>query len=657
MRMKTAPIVFIALMSPSLCFALSCQNGDPLESTPKDNPEHLKNAYFGEQHIHTKNSMDAFTGGVRMDLADTFEYAMGCDVFVPGLPDPTGNPIPPGDPVQRKSYRYDWVAITDHAEYLAYATEYSDDDDGDGNPNDPSVGQSATDSKRYEVMFTDAADAFISGKNRAIGYGKTEQKSRWQSQLEVIDQYNEPGVFTTLPAFEWTSTADNRNLHRNVFFRDKAPDAPFSTFDSLDPMKLWEYLEAWEAEGVEGFAITHNGNISDDFLYSDYIFKDNLSNDELVDIDDNDLRPMTEEYARLRHKYEPLVEIIQAKGQSETHPDLSPNDEFAEFELFTNLIDTPTYPASNDGFSKVGDSGYIRQALAHGLKHEKNLGVNPFKFGIVSGADSHSGISDSEENNYDGTHGLMDYIPEVRLRETDDSEAGLDKPLEDGTPGATGVWAEENTRDGIFDAMKQKETFGTSGPFMHVRFFGGWEYQDSIFDDGHQSFLEKAYEQGVPMGMDLEEKPMDQDSPTFAVWAKRDPNSGGLDRIQIIKVWEENGISREKIFEVVNFGDRKPGKLGKIRPLRSTVDTDNATYDRTYGAPELQAVWQDPYFDSTQRAAYYVRVLEIETPRWSTYDYVELKTSDPASAPAELPEPSAIQERAWSSPIWYTPAG
>ena len=654
-------IALIVFLFPGFCVAATCANGEHLDPSPKENAGHLKNAYFGEQHLHTRHSVDSFTIGVLMDIEDTYQYAMGCEVDVPGPAAPSGNPI------RRKGYRYDWVAITDHAEYLSYAVNYSD-------PNTPDD----VDGGLVEILFEDASDAFVTGIKTDASYSDDIMKDRWQAQVAEIDRHNIPHVFTTLVAFEWTSTPDNANLHRNVFFNGgvgEVPERPFTTFDSLDPRQLWDYLEAHENSGSDrkNFSIAHNGNISNGLMYGDKMFKADVTNEELGEITDDDLEDMSQDYVRLRQKHEPLTEVLQTKGQSETHPTLSPQDEFADFEIYSLLIGA--------GETDKHSGGYIRQALAQGLEHEETLGFNPFKFGFVAGADTHSGFSDSEEDNFKGTHGVSDNTPELRLGLEGGGGASDDfeSPIIYGTPGVTGVWAEENTRDGIFNAMEQKETFGTSGPFMHVRFFGGWNYRNAIFANGHETFLRKAYRKGVPMGSDLLDKPEDKDRPTFAVWAKRDPNSGGLDRIQIVKVWNENGISQEKVYDVVNFGNRKPGEDGRIEPLSSTVtlvensvtrlesagtvndEVTTLSYDHEAGANELQAVWEDPYFDETQRAAYYVRVLEVKTPRWSTYDYVDLingqSESDIDVSELEIPNPAVIQERAWSSPIWYTPAG
>jgi hypothetical protein len=347
--------------------------------------------------------------------------------------------------------------------------------------------------------------------------------------------------------------------------------------------------------------------------------------------------PMDARHAARQQRNEPLTEIIQTKGQSDTHPLMSPNDEFAEFELFENMI--------NVGQPSQVQFGYIRQGLVEGMILEKKLGSNPFKYGIVSGADSHSAYSNNEEFNFHGSHGLADDTPKKRLDPKPNASGDIGAVV--GTAGATGVWADENTRPGIFDAMKRKETFGTSGPLIRVRFFGGWGYPSDLVDDA--DWVKKAYQGGVPMGGDIPDATAK--APTFAVWALKDPVSGNLDRVQIIKAfvnkWNRPG---EKIYDVAWSDNRKHDPAtGKLPPVGNTVDVKTATYTNDIGSTQLSAVWTDPEFDPSQRAVYYVRTLEISTPRWSTHDAVKLGVAPPSKVPATL------QERAWSSPIWYTP--
>jgi hypothetical protein len=412
-------------------------------------------------------------------------------------------------------------------------------------------------------------------------------------------------------------------MHRNVFFRgDTGPAVPFSAFDSIYPEDLWTYMEVQRNQGLDCLAIPHNGNVSDGWMYSPNKFLGG---------------PMDARYAKRRQANEPLTEIIQTKGSSDTHPLFSPNDEFASFELFPNMI--------NVGQPSQIKYGYIRQALADGMALEDKLGTNPFKFGIVSGADSHSAYSNNEEFNFHGSHGALDDTPKKRLDPRPNASGDIGAVV--GSAGATAVWAEENTRAALFDAMKRRETYGTSGPLIRLRFFGGWDYSKNLVKD--KDFVKKAYKGGVPMGGDLQKKA--SKAPTFAVWALKDPESGNLDRIQIIKAFVNKwGRSGEKIYDVALSDGRKADpKTGKIPPVGNTVDVKKATYTNDIGDSQLSAVWTDPDFDPKQKAAYYVRVLEIPTPRWSTYDAAR------NNLPLSDKVPATIQERAWSSPIWYTP--
>jgi hypothetical protein len=449
-------------------------------------------------------------------------------------------------------------------------------------------------------------------------------QDNWQNYIKVANKYNDPGKFTTLIAYEWTSIPNGRNMHRNVFFRnDAGPVAPYSSFDSIYPEDLWTYQEVQRTAGNENFAIPHNGNVSDGWMYSPNKFLGGA---------------MDARYAARQQANEPLTEIIQTKGSSDTHPAMSPNDEFANFELFPNLI--------NLGQPSQIKYGYVRQGLVEGMILENTLGSNPYKMGIVSGADSHSGYSNNEEFNFHGSHGALEDTPQKRLNPV--ADAAGDMPSRLGSAGTTAVWAAENTRGAIFDGMQSKEVYGTSGTLIRLRFFGGWGYSKNLVND--KKFVEKAYKGGVPMGSDLPEKA--GKAPTFAVWALKDPESGNLDRIQIIKGFINKwGRTDEKIYDVALSDGRKADpKTGKIAPVGNTVDVKKATYTNDIGDSQLSAMWTDPDFDPAQKAVYYVRVMEIPTPRWSTFDSVASGLPIPEGIPATL------QERAWSSPIWYTPA-
>jgi hypothetical protein len=586
--------------------------GEPGRDSKKPNP--LKNVYFGEQHLHSEMSPDAYAVGVRQKMDDAYRWGMGEEITF----STTGEKL-------KKSTPYDFVALTDHAEYLGVFTQLSDPKSPLANnalaklinSSDPADKNKAASEVIASITSAVPAGPFLDFVSPEI------IRSNWKRHVDTANKYNKPGVFTTLIAFEWTSIPKSQNLHRNVFFRDDVgPEVPYSSFDSVDPEDLWTYLEIQRDAGLDTFAIPHNGNVSNGLMYAPTNYRGD---------------PIDERYAKRRALNEPLTEIIQTKGSSDTHPSLSPNDEFADFEQFPNLI----------GTSKVSKVkyGYVRQSLADGLVFEEKLGTNPFKFGIVAGADVHSGISANEEFNWHGAHGVGDDTPKRRLDPKPNASGESGAIV--GTAGATGVWAEENTRTSIFDAMKRKETYGTSGPLIRLRFFGGWDYADGLVAD--PKFVEKAYAGGVPMGGDLASKPQAATAPTFAIWVLKDPESGNLDRAQVIKGWVKGGKPQERIYDVALSDGRKADAKGVVPPVGSTVDVKNATYTNDIGDSQFGVVWQDPDFDASQRAVYYVRVIEIPTPRWSTYDAKKLGVDPPKSVPA------SIQERAWSSPIWYTP--
>ena len=583
--------------------------GEPGRSAGGKNP--LKNVYFGEQHLHTMNSPDGFAAGSLQTWDDAFRFGRGEEV--------TLKTITSKNKIKRRT-PYDFMAVTDHAEYFAVMPQLVD----------PKNALAKTDlAKRLQKKDPTAVQTILKSILTSTAMPEfVEPKllvDNWQNYVKIANKYNDPGKFTTLIAFEWTSIPNGRNMHRNVFFRnDTGPKVPFSAFDSIYPEDLWTYQEIQRNEGTENFAIPHNGNVSDGWMYSPNKFL---------------AGPMDARYAKRQALNKPLTEIIQTKGSSDTNPALSPNDEFANFELFPNMI--------NVGQPSQVRYGYVRQGLVEGMILENKLGSNPFKMGIVSGADSHSGYSNNEEFDFHGSHGALEDTPKKRLNPV--SDAAGDMPSRLGSAGATAVWAEENTRTSIFDAMKSKETYGTSGTLIRLRFFGGWKYSAKLHED--KDFIKKAYAGGVPMGRDLQPKPGGVKGPVFAVWAQKDPESGNLDRIQIIKGFINKwGRTDEKIYDVAASDGRKPNaKTGKTKPVGNTVDVKTATYTNDIGDTQLSTVWTDPDFDPKQKAVYYVRVLEIPTPRWSTYDSAKSGLPIPEGIPA------TIQERAWSSPIWYTP--
>jgi hypothetical protein len=606
--------LFAALLATNAWAQTSA--GEPGRGSGKPNP--LKNVYFGEQHLHTAASPDAFAVGTRGNWDDAYRYAMGEEIKL----STTGEKI-------KKRTPYDFVAITDHSEYFGVMPRLID-------PKDPlsktEFAKKLLDKKAKMTDPTSAVSIILHSILTSIAMPQYVHpkmlQDNWQAYVKVANKYNKPGKFTALIAYEWTSIPNGRNMHRNVFFRnDAGPKAPFSAFDSYHPEDLWTYLEVQRNDGIDTFAIPHNGNVSDGWMFSPNKFLGG---------------PMDARYAQRQALNEPLFEMIQTKGSSDAHPLMSPNDEFANFELFQNMI--------NVGQPSQIKYGYIRQGLVEGMILEDKLGANPFKMGIVAGADSHSAYSNNEEFGFHGSHGATDDTPQKRLH-PGMSPSGEPAAVV-GTAGATAVWAAENTRASIFDAMKSKETYGTSGTLIRLRFFGGWNYPKDLAKD--KEFVKKAYAGGVPMGGDLPpRKGADlAQAPSFAVWALKDPESGNLDRIQIIKGFINRwGRTDEKIYDVALSDGRKADpKTGKVPPVGNTVDVKKATYKNSIGDSQLSAVWTDPDFDPKQKAVYYVRALEIPTPRWSTYD------SARNNLPLSDVVPATIQERAWSSPIWYTPA-
>jgi hypothetical protein len=594
---------------------------DPVGEPGRNNngPNPLKNVYFGEQHMHTQASFDSYTIGNLNTWDEAYRFGRGDEVEFKY----SNNVV---NKMKRRT-PYDFVAITDHAQYFGVFQLMAD----------PSNPLSQTEfGKTMAKMVSDPAAAkpavvkliaeLAQGIKRPTLLTPELRSSRWEAFLAVADKYNDPGKFTAIISFEWTSQWNSANMHRNVFFKDKAPAVPYSALDSHMPEDLWTYLEANRNAGIDNFAIPHNGNLSDGRMYS---------------LDKYLGGPMDAAYAKRQMENEPLTEIHQTKGNSETHAWLSPNDEFAEFEVFPNLISTNTPSQIKYGF--------VRQGLVDGMKLETKLGYNPFKFGIVSGGDNHSSYSANEEFDFQGSHSILDNTPALRLNPVPNSTG--EQGYIASSAGATGVWATENTRAGIFEGMKSKEVYGTTGTLIRLRFFGGWNFPADLVKD--PEFVKTAYELGIPMGQDLRTKPSSSKAPTFAIWALKDPESGNLDRIQIVKGWSSTvtGFPEEKIYDVVwSDGRVIDAKTGKLPAVGNTVNVKKATYTNKIGDSQLSVVWTDPDFDPDIKAVYYVRVLEIPTPRWSTYDAARNNLPLPTGVPA------TIQERAYSSPIWYTPS-
>lgn len=563
-------------------------------------------ALFGELHMHTRYSFDAYVFSVRSTPDDAYEFAKG---------KPLAHPL---GKVYQISRPLDFMAVTDHASGMGIFSKM-------GDPTHPlskhplAARATSPDSSVAVSVFVDIVRASRAG-TPIEGLDNPEvYKETWDRMIESANRHYEPGKFTTFIAYEWTSTPDGQNLHRNVIFKGDTAPLPFTRNQSMRPEDLWAWMDEIRAEGHEVLAIPHNSNLSDGRMF---------------EREDSWDKPFTPEYAETRNRNEPLVEVTQVKGTSETHPLLSPNDEFADFELVVQRV------ASNRQITNFKGS-YVRDALRTGLEFQDTEGFNPYRFGLLAASDSHTGIIPVEENNYSGKVGVRDGSPENRLR---GNSVSMDLRFFSAS-GLTGVWAQENTRESIYGAFRRKETWGTTGPRIKVRFFGGFD-MDAV-RPGAAGWVEAAYAHGVSMGGEFETVEA-SGPPTFAVWAMKDPESANLDRIQIVKGWSEAGQSHEQVYDVVWSGDRvKDPATGKVPAVGNTVDLETLKYSNTIGAVELNGTWTDPDFRREHNAFYYVRVIEIPTPRWNLFDAKELGIPNPP----DLKE--TIQERAYTSPIWY----
>jgi hypothetical protein len=627
------------MLSTVLAGAAIAQEGPASEDLGAMNPEATAHAFpkrgfspyagrnyptrvlWGDQHVHTGWSADAGAFGATLGPEEALRFARGEEVMSSlGLPAKLSRPL-------------DWVAITDHSDAAGVIFEVRD-----GNPSlmtDPTI-------KRWHEMMASgqgveaASEMIVAQSNNNVPAAMKDPvlaMTIWEKNTEIMEKYNEPGRFTAFIGYEWTSNAGGGdNLHRNVIYRngkDKADQVlPMTTFDSENPEDLWTWMAAWEGKtGGALLAIPHNGNLSNGKMFALNTFEGN---------------PLTREWAETRAKWEPMYEITQIKGDGETHPSLSPSDEFAGFEKWdaANLAGVPKNPG-------MIESEYARRALQEGLKLEQTLVVNPFKFGFAGGTDTHTGLTTAEEDNFFGKHTGVEPSPHRWEHDVIQTPEVSVKGWQMAAAGYTGVWATENTREAIWDALKRKEAYSTTGPRMTVRFFGGWDFDAG--DAETRMPAEAGYAKGVPMGGDLRSAPQGK-SPTFLAAALKDPLSGNLDRIQIVKGWIDGaGNLKEKVYDIAWSGDREPGADGKLPLVGDTVDVENAIWTNTIGAPELIAVWKDPDFDPAMRAVYYARVIEIPTPRWTAYDQKRFGIKMPDDVPM------TVTERAYTSPIWYTP--
>ena len=584
---------------------------------------------WGDTHLHTGNSFDAGAFGARLTPEDAYRFARGDEIV-----SSTGIPIKLSRPL-------DFLVVSDHSDNVGFFADlfagkpsilsdpkgrewYDRIQAGDG----PGVA--------YEMI-----GLFANGKfPESLMYwpNKPEFKSVWQRNIEAAEEYNDPGQFTAFIGYEWTSLVTGNNMHRVVIYRDGANKAsqmvPYTTyppFGSPNPRDLWKWLESYEEKtGGDVLALAHNGNLSNGIMFPVRAQYDG--------------KRLNKEYVTERAKWEPLYEATQIKGDGEAHPYLSPDDEFADYETW-DIGNLDTVPTVKTDDMLAGE--YAREALKNGLVLEARLGTNPYKFGMVGSTDSHTGLATAQEDNFFGKHSGAEPKPERMEHPFLANEKGTIMGWAMVASGLAAVYARDNTREALFDAMTRKEVYATTGSRMMVRFFGGWDYTDADMASRNPAFA--GYQKGVPMGGDLR-KHSGGKSPTFMVYALKDAFGGNLDRIQIIKGWlDSRGNTHEKVYDVVWSGNRAPGANGKLPPVGNTVNAATANFTNTIGASELGTVWTDPDFDAAQSAFYYARVLEIPTPRWSTIEAFRFGISIPEGAPV------STQERAYTSPIWYTP--
>ena len=586
--------------------------------------------YWGDTHLHTGFSMDAGAFGARLTPRDAYVFAKGNQIM-----SNTGQPVKLSRPL-------DFLVVTDHSDGMGFFPLLMAG--GPAIMGDPQ-------GKKWRDLITSgkgaeaAIDIIVSFSKGTISKaifpfpGTPAYTGAWQETIKAAEEANDPGRFTAFIGYEWTSNTAGNNLHRNVIFRDNGAKAglvePYTTMKPLgsdNPRDLWKWMAAYEEKtGGRVLAIAHNGNLSNGRMFP------------LIESFTG--KPVDREYVEKRAKWERLYEATQTKGDGETHPYISPNDEFADYERW----DKGNLDGSAAKTKDMLEFEYLRSALRNGLKLEKDLGTNPYKFGLVGSSDAHTGLSALEEENFFGKVVPQEPNPK-RATGTfiDNKQTGVKiMDWQVTAAGYAGVWASDNTREALWDAMERKETYASTGPRMIVRFFGGWDFEAA--DAQTRNPAVAGYQKGVPMGGDLSAGPAGK-SPTFLVAALKDPIGANLDRVQVIKGWlGAEGKTNEHVYDVAWGGDREPGADGKLPPVGNSVNVENATWTNTIGAPELITVWTDPDFDPKLRAFYYLRVLEIPTPRWTAYDakYFGLQL------PPEIP--MTHQERAYTSPIWYTP--
>lgn len=585
---------------------------------------HPDRVFWGDLHLHSSYSFDSYSfGNEQLTPAEAFRFAKGEEIG-----STSGS-------IAKLDRPLDFLLVSDHAEYLGILVGIAEESPALLASELGSRWAGYTNSKSIRAVV-DEYIGTIEGRIELTDYmPEAFQRSTWHDLNTIAERFNEPGKFTAFIGYEWTSMIDGKNLHRNVIFRDGIEKTkeilPFSALDDNDPEGLWAFLEGYEkATGGQVIAIPHNGNLSNGLMFSD----DRINGS-----------PVDRSYAETRARWEPVYEMTQVKGDGESHPMLSPDDEFADFENWSET-DIAMNPKPADQMKSMLTHEYARAALKIGLQFEASTGVNPFKFGLVGSTDSHTGLATADSDNFFGK--FMDSEPAPdRLTSKMGGILWLNRFLS--ASGYAGIWATENTRAALFDALKRREVYATTGPRIVVRLFGGWDFTSG--DLASADYAERAYNRGVPMGGELGQAPAGA-SPAFIVTAARDPQGANLDRVQIIKGWLDGaGNLQEAVYNVAASDDRMANAVdGKITELPVTVDVSTASYENSVGAAELATVWTDPDFDPPQKAFYYARVIEIATPRWTTYDAARFNRPLPEDVP------TSIQERAYTSPIWYSPA-
>jgi Protein of unknown function (DUF3604) len=606
--------------------------GKPPGYSPYAGRNFPSRVFWGDTHLHTSASLDAGAFGTRLGFEDAYRFARGEELTASG-----------GERV-KLSRPLDFLVISDHSDNMGFFPALF--------AGKPEMLADPTGRRWYDMVQAggeegvkaalEIIDSFSRGTfPPALQFlpGSEGFRSTWEQIIAAAEKYNEPGRFTSFIGYEWTSQVPpGNNLHRVVVYRDGGDKAiqtlPFTTYPPLGsttPEDLWKHLQAYEDKtGGRVLAIPHNGNLSNGWMFP-------------TETNPVTGEPLSADYAKTRAHWEPLYEVTQIKGDGEAHPYLSPNDELAGYELW----DKGNLNLSEVKKPEMLQSEYARTALQTGLQLEAKLGVNPYKFGMVGSTDSHTSLPAVEEENFFGKHTGAEPKPNRATHEFMRNGDVFLMGWQMVASGYAGVWATDNTREALWDAMRRKEVYATTGPRMLVRFFGGWDFTEADARSRSPAFA--GYAKGVPMGGDLRAAP-DGKAPSFLVAALKDPLSGNLDRIQIMKGWiDAGGARQEKVYDVVWSDNRVPGADGKLPPVGNTVDVATATWTNSIGASELIAAWTDPDFDPALRAVYYARVIEIPTPRWTAYDAVRFGVKMPPDAPM------FGQERAYTSPIWYTP--